>query len=58
MEISIKHVGKRIVTLQIQTQSVVIEEDIADLNGKVDEQFIQDLENVTNELKEHNKELK
>ena len=40
MEISIKHVGKRIVTLQIQTQSVVIEEDIADLNGKVDEQFI------------------
>ena len=54
MEISSRHIGPTIIELSIEACGVTLTEDITDLNGKVDPQFIEDLRYLVDELKEHN----
>ncbi len=54
MKISIRKIGKTIIEMRLETHNATITEDITDLNGKINPQFIADLENILEELKEHN----
>jgi len=51
MKIELKYIGKSIVELHIEAGNVQLYEDIADVNGKVDEQFITELSDIVEELK-------
>ena len=62
MKIETRHIGKfghypsKLIELTVSSNGASITEDITDLNGLVDEGFIEDLQNLVDELKHHNKE--
>lgn len=64
MKIYIRKIGgssltpAKIIELLIKTNSIEITEDVTNLHGLVDENFIQDLRNIADELEEQNKKLK
>ena len=58
MKIKIRYIGQNIIELNVLGWNSRITEDITNLNGKVDDEFIEDLEQIALELREHNNKLK
>lgn len=61
MEISTRRIGRRkngtysCIEVTIKSSGSTIEEDVVDLNGKVDEDLIESLRDLVEELEEQNK---
>ena len=64
MDISIRHIGgsmtkpSMIIEMAIDTGDTKIVEDITNLHGRVDDDFIDNLESIVEELRGQNKLLK
>lgn len=57
MKISLNFIGVTIVELLCETYNIKLEEDIADVNGYVNIEFIDELKDIVQELERHNEEL-
>lgn len=57
MKIRTRCIGKNIIEMTVESQYTAVVEDITDLKGKVNPQFIQDLEDIIFELKTHNEKF-
>ncbi len=57
MNIILKFIGNSIIEMVCSNANTSISEQITQLNGKVNEAFIENLENLVEELKNHNQEL-
>lgn len=59
MKLRLKHyVEGKLVELIVSGFSATLTEDITNLKGEVDENFIQNLRSIADELEEHNQKLK
>lgn len=64
MKFTTRHLGSyggnpsKIIELTIEGWNNTITEDVTDLKGNVDEDFILSLRNIADELEEHNEKLK
>lgn len=57
MKLEVRFIGRTIVELNINSSGSFLEEDIADLHGLVDLEFISDLKQIVDELESHNNEI-
>lgn len=58
MEIRTRRISKTMLELKVTSWGTEITEDITDLNGLVDENFIQSLREVADELEDQNLSMK
>lgn len=58
MEIRTRRISKTMLELKVTSWGTEITEDITDLNGLVDENFIQSLRDIVDELEDQNLSMK
>ena len=57
MKISIRYIGELIIEMTCKNTGGEIMSDIADRNGMVDAEFINELEDIVQELKDQNESI-
>jgi len=57
MEFKTRHIGNKIIELTVETFNTRIVEDVVNLKGRVPEDFIENIENVLEDLKAFNEQF-